>query len=128
MCGIVGFVNASVRPEARQLLERMNDSLVHRGPDDAGFFVSTEGTEREGGSRGKPQIGLAMRRLSIIDLPGGHQPITNEDETCWIVFNGEIYNHLELRRELEGRGHVYRTHSDTESILHAYEEYGADCV
>ncbi len=99
----------------------MNDSLVHRGPDDAGFFLTPEG------ARG-PQVGIAMRRLAIIDLAGGHQPIPNEDESCWIVFNGEIYNHQKLRNELERLGHVYRTQSDTETILHAYEEYGTECV
>src|SRR5439155_21349738 len=77
---------------------------------------------------GGQQVGLAMRRLAIIDLETGQQPIANEDETCWIVFNGEIYNHAALRRELEGRGHVFRTRSDTEAILHAYEEYGVECV
>jgi asparagine synthase (glutamine-hydrolysing) len=96
-------------------LERMSRALVHRGPDDAGATVLGE-------------TGLAMRRLSIIDLPGGHQPITNEDGTAWIVFNGEIYNHRELRRGLKARGHVFRTGSDTEAILHLYEERGERCV
>ena len=93
----------------------MNCQIVHRGPDDEGYFV--EGN-----------VGLAMRRLSIIDVKTGHQPIANEDETLWIVFNGEIYNHGELRTELENRGHRYLTRSDTETIVHLYEEYGYDCV
>jgi len=96
----------------------MNDALVHRGPDDAGVWLRN----------GAPQVALGMRRLSIIDLSTGHQPIANEDETCWIVFNGEIYNHAALRAELEAAGHVFRTRSDTEAILHAYEEWGADCL
>ncbi len=93
----------------------MNRQIAHRGPDDDGFFV--EGN-----------VGLAIRRLSIIDLNAGHQPIANEDESLWIVFNGEIYNHMELRAELEAIGHRYRTRSDTETIVHLYEEYGRDCV
>jgi asparagine synthase (glutamine-hydrolysing) len=103
------------------MLERMNAALVHRGPDDAGYYLTPT-------SEGRVQVGLAMRRLSIIDLETGQQPIANEDQTCWIVFNGEIYNHQRLRQELEGHGHVFRTRSDTEAILHAYEQYGVDCV
>ena len=97
------------------MLEEMNRQIVHRGPDDDGFFV-----ERN--------VGLAMRRLSIIDIRTGHQPISNEDENIWIVYNGEIYNHQQLRADLEARGHRYRTKSDTETIVHLYEEYGRDCV
>jgi asparagine synthase (glutamine-hydrolysing) len=93
----------------------MCQTIVHRGPDDEGIHA-------------QGPIGLGMRRLSIIDLSGGHQPIHNEDQTIWIVFNGEIYNFPELRRELEGRGHRFYTHSDTEVIVHLYEEMGADCV
>ena len=89
----------------------MCDVIRHRGPDDEGIHV-------EGG------VGLGMRRLSIIDLSTGHQPIHNEDETIWIVFNGEIYNYRELRRELESAGHQFYTSSDTETIVHAYEEWG----
>jgi asparagine synthase (glutamine-hydrolysing) len=116
MCGICGilYLDAS-QPVDRSILATMNRQIVHRGPDDDGFFV--EGS-----------VGLAMRRLSIIDLKTGHQPISNEDENIWIVFNGEIYNHTELRTELESRGHRYRTRSDTETIVHLYEEYGRDCV
>jgi asparagine synthase (glutamine-hydrolysing) len=93
----------------------MNRQIVHRGPDDDGFLV-------------QGNVGLAMRRLSIIDLASGHQPIANEDETLWIVYNGEIYNHRDLRQGLAARGHRYRTHSDTETILHLYEEHGRECV
>src|SRR5438094_459710 len=116
MCGICGIVY----PVAAQWVERdtlaqINAQIVHRGPDDDGFFV--EGN-----------VGLATRRLSIIDVRTGHQPISNEDESLWIVYNGEIYNHRELRSKLEARGHRYRTQSDTETIIHLYEEYGRDCV
>ena len=113
MCGICGdwsFLGADAAA-----LARMNAALVHRGPDDHGMVVLSE-------------AGLAMRRLSIIDLARGHQPIANEDSTAWIVFNGEIYNHRELRRGLRERGHVFRTDSDTEVILHLYEEKGERCV
>src|SRR5215813_1793229 len=116
MCGIAGvirFGNAS--NVATDVLRRMCAAMVHRGPDDDGIFA-------------QGRIGLGMRRLSIVDLATGHQPICNEDETMWIVFNGEIYNHAELRPGLEARGHRYRTHSDTETIIHLYEEYGHDCV
>jgi len=99
----------------RDTLAGMNRQIVHRGPDDDGFFV--EGN-----------VGLAMRRLSIIDIKTGHQPISNETNDLWIVYNGELYNHQELRKGLEARGHQYRTHSDTETIVHLYEEYGRDCV
>ena len=93
----------------------MCDVMAHRGPDDDGYFV-------------QGRAGLGIRRLSIIDLATGHQPISNEDGTLWIVFNGEIYNHALLRERLQARGHRYTTHSDTETILHLYEEYGRDCV
>jgi asparagine synthase (glutamine-hydrolysing) len=116
MCGIVGIYHygrsEGVDP-AR--LKAMNDRIVHRGPDDEGAWVD-----------GK--IGLGMRRLSIIDLSGGHQPMTNEDGSLWIVFNGEIYNFQSLREELIAKGHPFKTHSDTEAILHLYEEHGVDCV
>ena len=93
----------------------MNQRLVHRGPDDDGFYVENN-------------VGLAMRRLSIIDLHTGKQPISNEDGTIWIVYNGEVYNHAALRAELQSKGHRFRTKSDTETIVHLYEEYGEDCV
>ena len=116
MCGIAGMVmldpRADVEPER---LRRMRDEIRHRGPDDAGQYVDGN-------------IGLASRRLSIVDLAGGHMPLANEDQTLWIVFNGEIYNHPQLKRQLERRGHRYRTRSDTETILHLYEEDGEHCV
>lgn len=117
MCGIVGIVNRGDGPGVdRALVERMTKQLVHRGPDDEGFFV--EGS-----------VGLGHRRLSIVDLsPAGHQPMANEDGDIWIVFNGEIYNHRTLRRWLQARGHRYRSQSDTETILHLYEEKGDACV
>ena len=99
----------------RAVLERMNGTLTHRGPDDEGYYLSGP-------------VGLAMRRLSIIDLSTGRQPITNEDESLWIVFNGEIYNYPELRTDLISHGHRFRTKTDTEVILHLYEEVGEDCV
>ncbi len=116
MCGISGiFQFDRRRPVVPGVLEAMNGQIVHRGPDD-------------GGTHFDGNIGLAMRRLSIVDLKTGKQPISNEDGTIWIVFNGEIYNHASLRGPLEAQGHRYRTHSDTETIVHLYEEYGADCV
>jgi asparagine synthase (glutamine-hydrolysing) len=116
MCGICGvFYRDRAQRVERETLAGMNQRIVHRGPDDEGFFI--EGN-----------VGLAMRRLSIIDVKTGHQPIANEDENIWIVYNGELYNHQELRRELEALGHRYRTRSDTETIIHLYEEYGRDCV
>jgi asparagine synthase (glutamine-hydrolysing) len=116
MCGICGiFFNDRSRRAERETLADMNRQLVHRGPDDDGFFV--EGN-----------VGLAMRRLSIIDIKTGHQPISNESNDIWIVYNGELYNHQELRKGLEARGHHYRTHSDTETIVRLYEEYGRDSV
>jgi asparagine synthase (glutamine-hydrolysing) len=116
MCGICGIFHYRTGQHANPtaLLE-MNQHIAHRGPDDAGTFV-------------QDGVGLAMRRLSIIDVKGGHQPLSNEDGSIWIVFNGEIYNHAELRRKMRERGHTYRTHSDTESIVHLYEEYGQECV
>ena len=110
MCGICGIFYPKADQQVDQsILATMNRQIVHRGPDDDGFFV--EGN-----------VGLAMRRLSIIDLKTGHQPMSNEDDNLWIVFNGEIYNHRELRAQLESRGHCYRTNSDTETIVHLYEE------
>jgi asparagine synthase (glutamine-hydrolysing) len=112
MCGICGIADLSGRPVERDALEAMNETLIHRGPDSAGVFC-------EAG------IGLAMRRLAIIDLGGGEQPIANETGDVTVVHNGEIYNHAELRRELEARGHTFRTdHSDTEVLVHLYEEHG----
>jgi asparagine synthase (glutamine-hydrolysing) len=116
MCGIAGVVEFNRRAEVDpQGLRRMCAAMAHRGPDDEG--IRTEG-----------RVGIAMRRLSIIDVASGHQPLSNEDGTIWIVFNGEIYNHAALRKQLEEKGHRYRTHCDTETIVHLYEEYGRDCV
>src|SRR5262245_25655631 len=116
MCGIAGIFDANARREVdRALIERMNVSLFHRGPDGAGLHV-------EAG------IGLGHRRLSIIDLSTGQQPLYNEDESICVVFNGEIYNFQELAAELAARGHRFRTHSDTEVIVHGWEEWGEACV
>ena len=115
MCGIVGFVNKDGRTADRSVLEAMNAAIIHRGPDDDGFYVHGN-------------VALAMRRLSIIDLASGKQPIHNADKTKWIVFNGEIYNYQELRQGLEERGHKFYTRSDTEAIIHLYDEFGVDCV
>ncbi len=114
MCGIVGIVNSDRTDVDRPLLARMCDAISHRGPDDDGFYF-------------QGPAGLGMRRLSIIDVKGGHQPIHNQDRTAWIVFNGEIYNYRELRAKLEDLGHTFYTNSDTEAIVHAYDQYGADC-
>jgi asparagine synthase (glutamine-hydrolysing) len=116
MCGIGGIVYRDRdRPVNQDDLRRMCRTMVHRGPDDEGYFVDHH-------------VGLAMRRLNVIDLVTGHQPIANEDGRIWIVFNGEIYNFPELRVELEKQGHRFSTNSDTEAIVHLYEEYGRDCV
>lgn len=117
MCGISGKLNFDpTQGVEKELICQMTGLLQHRGPDDEGVWVN--------GS-----IGLGHRRLAIVDLsPTGHQPMSNEDGTIWLTFNGEIYNHLELRANLENRGHRYRGNSDTETIIHLYEEYGRDCV
>src|SRR5271155_292965 len=116
MCGIAGVFEFGKDAQADSaVVRRMCDVMAHRGPDDDGIFA-------------QGRIGLGMRRLSIVDLATGHQPIGNEDGSIWIVFNGEIYNHRALRENLITRGHRYRTQSDTETIVHLYEEYGKDCV
>src|SRR5690242_5684465 len=116
MCGICGkLVFDRERSVSESLVKRMADAIAHRGPDDQGFYCSG-------------QIGLGFRRLSIIDLAGGHQPISNESGRIWIIFNGEIYNFQTLREELLAKGHVFRTRTDTEVIVHLYEEYGSNCV
>ncbi len=116
MCGIAGIVGIEPSYVAKAVdVHRMCQTIVHRGPDDEGIYA-------------QGRAGLGMRRLSIIDLSTGHQPIHNEDHDLWVVFNGEIYNFPELRPELEARGHRFYTNSDTEVIVHLYEEYGADCV
>jgi asparagine synthase (glutamine-hydrolysing) len=126
MCGIVGTANLGGAPVDQAVLRRMCDAIVHRGPDDEGYYASD--AESGFGSRLEEaaRAGLGMRRLSIIDLATGKQPIHNEDKTIWVVLNGEIYNYRELRAELESRGHSFYTNSDTEAIVHAYEEYGND--
>ena len=116
MCGIAGLVASDhLGIDDRARLRAMRDIISHRGPDDAGEFVDG-------------QAALGHRRLSIVDLAAGHQPLSNEDETIWIVFNGEIYNHASVRPGLEAAGHRYRTRSDTETIIHAYEQWGDGCV
>lgn len=114
MCGIAGYMMATGLAH-RSDVRRMCDAIVHRGPDDEGFYL------RDG-------VALGMRRLSIIDISGGHQPIHNEDRTIWVVFNGEIYNFPTLRRELEALGHQFYTNSDTECLVHLYEQYGNEFV
>ena len=110
MCGITGKFNFDVSsPIDRGCLAAMTDAVAHRGPDADGFYVA-------------PGIGLGHRRLSIIDLSSGQQPMTNEEGTVWVVFNGEIYNFMEVRAVLEQAGHHFRTRSDTEVIVHAYEQ------
>ena len=116
MCGICGKLNFD--PEVGvppSLLKTMADTIYHRGPDDEGYYASGP-------------VGFGFRRLSIIDLTTGHQPISNEDGTVWIVFNGEIYNYQELRAFLTAKGHIFRTHTDTEVIVHLYEEFGVGCL
>lgn len=116
MCGIVGVINLSQgQPVLESSIRQMLAMIRHRGPDQFGIYLDD-------------QAGLGSARLSIIDLQHGQQPIPNEDETLWIMFNGEIFNDPDLRQELEKRGHRYRTHCDTETLLHAYEEYGPDCL
>jgi asparagine synthase (glutamine-hydrolysing) len=112
MCGICGQFNfARNEPVEPETIRRMTGTIVHRGPDDEGYFISGP-------------IGLGFRRLSIIDLAGGHQPMSDAEETVWVIFNGEIYNYRELRAELQSKGHEFRTNSDTEVIIHGYKEWG----
>lgn len=116
MCGICGKVYFDPgRRVPAELIYEMASAIAHRGPNDEGFYL-------------RGQVGLGHRRLSIIDVAGGGQPISNHDDSVWIIFNGEIYNHLEVRAQLEPKGYRYKTRSDTETILHAYEEYGIDCA
>ena len=114
MCGIVGVVERKARALDEAVLGRMCEAIRHRGPDEDGFY------------RGEG-VGLAMRRLAIIDLKSGQQPMHNAGRTAWIVFNGEIYNYKEVRAELIRRGHTFHTDCDTEVVIRAYDEYGADC-
>jgi asparagine synthase (glutamine-hydrolysing) len=115
MCGICGFVNLNGEPASKTILGKMNQALIHRGPDDSGTLLDGA-------------VAMAMRRLSIQDVDHGHQPISNEDQTVWIVFNGEIYNSPELRDQLQGGGHEFSTCSDTEVIVHQYENSAENCV
>src|SRR2546428_1478301 len=115
MCGIAGIMSFNGRPVSCEEMGAMGTAMVHRGPDNEGFYIG-------------PGVGLGMRRLSIIDLQTGHQPVHNEDGTVWVVFNGEIYNFRDLRRKLEQRGHVFSTATDTEVIVHLYEDFGPHCV
>ena len=116
MCGIAGLISSDhLDSDAPRRVAQMRDAIAHRGPDDCGLYFDG-------------QAALGHRRLSIVDLANGQQPLSNESRTVWVVFNGEIYNHAAVRRELQSRGHTYRTRSDTETIVHAYEEWGDDCV
>ncbi len=123
MCGICGVAGGDPA-RGRELVQRMCDSMVHRGPDDEGIVRTGDA----GRAQGALQVTLGMRRLSIIDLSGGHQPMHNEDSTIWVVENGEIFNHLELRDQLVAAGHVFVTESDTEVLVHGYEQWGEQMV
>ena len=115
MCGISGIINLNNAPVSEKILSDMNSSQIHRGPNEG--YLKIFGN-----------VGFAHRRLSIIDLDNGKQPMSNEDENIWLTFNGEIYNHVELRKRLLKRGHIFKTSSDSEVILHLYEEYGRNCI
>jgi len=115
MCGIAGIMNRTGKPVSLDELQRMCDAMTHRGPDDDGYYLGNT-------------VGMGMRRLSIIDLDSGRQPIHNEDLSVWVVFNGEIYNFKTLRAELQAAGHAFCTETDTEVIVHLYEQYGESCV
>jgi asparagine synthase (glutamine-hydrolysing) len=115
MCGITGFVTTEPSDQPVSIIERMADSIRHRGPDDFGYYRD-------------PWANLGFRRLAIIDVSGGHQPMSNEDGNLWLIFNGEIFNHASLRPALEAAGHRYQNRSDSETIIHSYEQYGPDCV
>src|SRR5215468_11162773 len=114
MCGICGQFNfGDLAPVARRDIETMTRTIAHRGPDDEGYYISGP-------------LGFGFRRLSIIDLGGGHQPMSDDERSVWVVFNGEIYNFPELKRELETHGHTFRTQCDTEVIVHGYKQWGLD--
>ena len=116
MCGITGIFNLNEQPVSYSQLEKMMDILAHRGPDDRGVFIDNN-------------LGLGHRRLSIIDLSeSGHQPMCNEDKTIWLTYNGEIYNYLEIKKELKKKGHIFKSKTDTEVIIHAYEQWGEKCL
>jgi len=137
MCGIAGVFNRDQRPVDADVLVRMTRSIVHRGPDEEGYFLNRQdagdcypGVPMRGLARrdGDGHVGFGHRRLSIIDLKTGQQPLSNEDGTVWITFNGEIYNHASLRPGLEAKGHRFRSRTDTEAIIHQYEVDGPDCL
>src|SRR5215813_9354673 len=115
MCGIAGFLRLDSSPPDSDLLARMTRAIYHRGPDADGYYLDGPAA-------------LGHRRLSIIDLAGGAQPMANEDDSVWVTYNGEIYNEPALRAELLARGHTFRTSSDTECLVHLYEEHGAEFV
>ena len=115
MCGISGIINLNETQVSEKILSDMNSCQIHRGPDESGLKILHN-------------VGFAHRRLSIIDLKSGGQPMSNESESIWLTFNGEIYNYIELKNRLLKRGHNFKTNSDTEAIIHLYEEYGKDCV
>ncbi len=116
MCGICGKINFDIeKPIFQDEIHKMTELITHRGPDDSGYYI-------------RKNVGFGFRRLSIIDLHTGHQPLSNEDDSVWIVFNGEIYNHISLREQLIAKGHQFKTGTDTETIVHLYEEYGSECV
>lgn len=114
MCGIAGF-SGNIDGNKNEILKKMTDKIAHRGPDQEGFYINDD-------------VALGFRRLSIIDLNNGSQPMFNENKDIAIVFNGEIYNHLSLREELKNKGHIFANNSDTEVLVHGYEEYGVDLL
>src|SRR4051794_38277252 len=116
MCGIAGYVNTSpTAGSSRAILERMTSAIAHRGPDHTGFYNDDHAS-------------LGHRRLSIIDVAGGLQPMANETGDLWVIYNGEIFNHSDLTGELVSQGHVFQTRCDTETIIHAYEQYGPESI
>src|SRR5437016_3363331 len=115
MCGIAGYVTVTPRTGSESVLRRMTDRIRHRGPDDAGYYTDDFAF-------------LGHRRLSIVDVAGGHQPMANESRSMWITYNGEIFNHSKVREDLQRAGHRYTNRSDTETVVHAYEEHGPECV
>ena len=127
MCGICGIVDFSGDSVQEDILRKMCQMMIHRGPDDEGVYINHQ--LQATSHQSKPSVGLGHRRLSIIDLSvSGHQPMCNEDGTIWIVLNGEIYNYIELVKDLREKGHKFKSNTDTEAIIHLYEEYGEECV
>ena len=115
MCGIFGIVNSKNKPVAIKDLNLLSIKMIHRGPDDDGLFIENSG-------------GIGMRRLSIIDLDTGHQPMSSKDHSIQLVLNGEIYNYKELRRKLISKGYSFKTKSDVEVLIYLYQEYGKECI